>query len=86
MKRPLASEERPLERMGKKLVATRDLPAGHVLAAGDLMAKSPADAGLPPYELEFLVGRTLLRPLAFEQAVVADDVERVEQPVAAREA
>jgi 3-deoxy-D-manno-octulosonate 8-phosphate phosphatase KdsC-like HAD superfamily phosphatase len=28
VKRPLASEERPLEKMGKQLVATRDLPAG----------------------------------------------------------
>ena len=86
VKRPLASEERPLEKMGKKLVAARDLPVGHVLAPGDLVAKSPADGGLPPYELESLVGRTLVRPLAFEQAVADDDVERVDQPVAAREA
>ena len=52
VKRPLPSEDRPLQKMGKKLVAARDLPAGHVLAPGDLVAKSPADGGLPPYELE----------------------------------
>ena len=32
VKRPLPSEAKPLEKMGKKLVAARDLPAGHVLA------------------------------------------------------
>ena len=60
-KRPLPSEAKPLEKMGKKLVAARDLPAGHVLAEGDLVAKSPADQGLPPYELEGLRGHPLLR-------------------------
>ena len=41
VKRPLASEARPLEKMGKKLVATRDLPVGHVLTADDLAARVP---------------------------------------------
>jgi N-acetylneuraminate synthase/sialic acid synthase len=86
VKRPLPSEERPLEKMGKKLVATRDLPVGHVLGQGDLLAKSPADGGLPPYELDELLGRKLARPLVFEQAVAEDDLEPVEHPVAAREA
>jgi len=72
--------------MGKKLVAARELPAGHVLGPGDLEAKSPADGGLPPYELDRLLGRRLLHPLAFEQGVTLEDVELVEQPVAAREA
>ncbi len=52
VKRRLPSEERPLQKMGKKLVAARDLAAGHVLAPGDVVAKSPADGGLPPYELD----------------------------------
>jgi N-acetylneuraminate synthase/sialic acid synthase len=86
VKRPLASEERPLEKMGKKLVAARDLPMGHVLVAGDLVAKSPADGGLPPYERDGLLGRKLARPLAAEQAVAVEDVEPVAEPVAAREA
>ncbi len=85
-KRPLESEKRPLEKMGKKLVAARELPAGHVLGPGDLEAKSPADGGLRPYELDRLLGRRLLHPLAFEQDVTLEDVELVEQPVAARDA
>ena len=86
VKRRLPSEERPLEKMGKKLVTTRALPVGHVLSPGDLVAKSPADGGLQPYELDDLIGRALARPLAEEQAVVADDLEAVAQPVAARDA
>jgi sialic acid synthase len=84
VKRRLESEDRPLEKMGKKLVAARELPAGHVLAPGDVVAKSPADGGLPPYELDRLLGRRLLRPLAFEQDVTLDDVETAEEPLAAR--
>ena len=84
VKRRLPSEERPLTKMGKKLVASRDLEAGHVLTPGDLEAKSPADGGLPPYELDRLLGRRLLRPLAFEQDVTRDDVEGVGEAVAAR--
>ena len=59
VKRPLPSEEQPLRKMGKKLVAARPLAAGHVLVEGDLVAKSPADSGLPPSVLGELVGRPL---------------------------
>jgi N-acetylneuraminate synthase/sialic acid synthase len=85
VKRKLASEERPLEKMGKKLVAARELPEGHVLASGDLLAKSPADEGLPPYELDALLGGKLRRALATDEAVLAEDVEPAEQ-LAARNA
>lgn len=79
VKRRLPCEERPLQKMGKKLVAARDLPAGHLLAQGDLEAKSPADGGLPPYELDRLLGKRLRRPLAFEQDVALEDVELAEE-------
>jgi sialic acid synthase len=86
VKRRLPSEERPLQKMGKQLVAARDLAAGHVLAAGDLVAKSPADGGLPPYELGGLLGRALAKPLSAEQAIALDDLTPSGQAVAAREA
>jgi sialic acid synthase len=82
-KRPLPSEAKPLEKMGKKLVAAHDLPAGHLLAEDDLDAKSPADGGLPPYELDRLVGRRLARPLAYEENVTFEDLEPVEASLAA---
>jgi sialic acid synthase len=74
-KRPLPIEADPLEKMGKKLVAARELGQGHVLTAEDLAIKSPADGGLPPYELDRLVGRRLRRPIGFEDFVTFDDVE-----------
>jgi sialic acid synthase len=74
-KEPLPSEEKPLAKMGKKLVAARALPAGHVLGPGDLVAKSPADGGLPPYELDRLLGGRLRRSLEPDDEIGADDVE-----------
>jgi sialic acid synthase len=83
VKRPLPCEESAIRKMGKQLVAARDLPSGHVLAAGDLEAKSPADGGLPPYEVERLVGRRLRRALGEDETVAFDDLEPLEAPLAA---
>jgi len=85
-KRPLPVEADPLEKMGKKLVAARELELGHVLAAADLAIKSPADGGLPPYELDGLVGRRLRRPIAFEDFVTFDDVEPIPEHAGAHAA
>jgi sialic acid synthase len=86
VKRPLPVEAKPLEKMGKKLVAARDLEQGHVLEAGDVAIKSPADGGLPPYELERLVGRRLRRGLAYEDFVTFDDVEPLSEHAGAEAA
>jgi sialic acid synthase len=74
MKAPYESELPAATKMGKKLVAARDLPAGHVLGPGDLVAKSPGD-GIPPYALESLLGRTLSRPVATDAALTAEVLE-----------
>jgi sialic acid synthase len=57
-KRPLDSEKKPLTKMAKSVVAARALPAGHKLTAPDLALKSPG-GGLPPFEMDKLIGRTL---------------------------
>jgi sialic acid synthase len=56
------SEKAPIVKMGKSLVVARDLPSGHVLTAADIVMKSPG-GGIPPYELDSVLGRTTLRPL-----------------------
>lgn len=66
VKKTFPSELKPLHKMGKKLVAARALPAGHVLKAEDVAIKSPGD-GLPPYRLPEVVGRALTAPLAADQ-------------------
>ncbi len=69
VKAPFESELKPLGKMSKKLVAARDLPAGQVLALADVAVKSPGGGGLAPYELDSVLGRTLLRPLAEDEAL-----------------
>ncbi len=59
VKRVYDSEVAPMVKMGKKLVAARDLPAGHALRREDIAIKSPG-GGLQPYELDKVVGRVLL--------------------------
>jgi sialic acid synthase len=63
-----ASEIDPIVKMAKKLVAATDLPAGHRLEASDIAMKSPGD-GLPPYELDRIVGRTLRHPVQADGAL-----------------
>lgn len=67
------AEAKPLLKMGKKLVAARDLPAGHALTPADIAVKSPGD-GVPPYELERFIGRTLTVPLAEDQNLTFEAV------------
>jgi len=53
------SESAPALKMGKKLVAARDLPKGHTVTREDIRVKSPGD-GLPPYEIDNVIGRSTL--------------------------
>jgi len=56
------SEKAPIVKMGKSLVVARDLPSGHVIVPSDIVMKSPG-GGIPPYELDKVIGRVTLRPL-----------------------
>jgi N-acetylneuraminate synthase/sialic acid synthase len=76
-KKVYASEAGPVLKMGKKLVAARDLRAGHTLTPADIAIKSPGD-GLPPYYMEQVVGQTLLRDLRADQSITLDLVGRAE--------
>jgi sialic acid synthase len=86
VKRPLPVEAEALEKMGKKLVAARELPEGHVLAAEDIAIKSPADGGLPPYELDRTVGMRLRRSLRPDENLELADLELVDRPAEAHAA
>jgi len=69
VKQPHPNEASALAKMGKSLVAARALPAGHVLTLEDIAMKSPG-GGIPPYEIERLVGATL--PQAVEEDEMFD--------------
>jgi N-acetylneuraminate synthase/sialic acid synthase len=51
--------------MGKKLVAAKNLKAGHVLQDSDLCLKSPAD-GMSPIYYDKILGQKLLKDLPEE--------------------
>lgn len=67
------SEKAPLRKMGKMLCADRDLPAGHVLTVADIGIRSPAN-GLPPCEIDRLVGRKLRVAVTEDQPLSFDDL------------
>ena len=73
------SESDPIRKMGKMIVAAADLPAGHVVARDDLALKSPAD-GLPPYEVDSIVGRTLRHPVSGDMPLRLEDLEEQSLP------
>ena len=73
-KHPLPIEGSALTKMGKKLVAARALPAGHVMNAADIAIKSPGD-GLAPTELEVVIGRRLLHALAPDASISLEAFE-----------
>lgn len=70
-KRPFPSEQAPVHKMSKQLVAARDLPAGHVLGDDDVAARSPG-GGLTPDHQTDIVGRTLVEGLARDAAFSLD--------------
>jgi N-acetylneuraminate synthase/sialic acid synthase len=71
-KRRYDSEVGPIKKMSKKLVAARDLPAGHILRPEDITFKSPGD-GLKPYMFDNMVGRRLIKDLKVDDALRVED-------------
>jgi len=65
-KRIFESEHPALTKMGKKLVAARDLPLGHRVRPEDISIKSPG-GGVQPYEFDRLVGQRLTRAMKKDQ-------------------
>lgn len=73
-KEVLEAEKRSLYKMGKKLVAACDLKKGTVLTGAHIAIKSPND-GLPPYELENVIGRTLKANLQADENISFEVLE-----------
>ena len=57
-KKLLKSEEAPLFKMQKSIVARKNLKKGDKISLKDLDIKSPG-GGLPPYKIEDVVGKKL---------------------------
>lgn len=76
----MASELSPLRStFMKSVVAARELPAGHLLGAGDLAVRKPG-TGIPASRVHSLVGRRLARPLAQWQPLAHEDLLPSDRP------
>jgi sialic acid synthase len=67
------SEKEPLKKMGKKIVAARDIPMGVTIAESDLAYKSPGD-GLSPAHASSIFGRKSTRGISAGESLKWDDV------------
>lgn len=77
VKRRFKSEEAPLFKMAKKIVAAKDLPAGTVLTAADLTYKCPND-GIPPYRVDEFIGKELKVALKKDDNLTFEAIGAVE--------
>src|SRR5690606_32724466 len=75
VKRAYPSEVKPLYKMAKKLVATRDLPAGTVITEADVVMKTPND-GLSPLHYDELIGRQLVEPMKADESFSLENTVR----------
>jgi N-acetylneuraminate synthase/sialic acid synthase len=72
-KKVYASETASVFKLGKKLVAARDLPVGHTLTMADIAIKSPA-GGLAPYYLDQVLGQALVKELRADESITFESV------------
>lgn len=73
VKRPYASEEAPLRKLAKMIVAGRDLPVGHVLSMDDLDYRAPG-TGLAPSAADRIVGKAMVSAIVKGQPIAESDV------------
>jgi len=71
---PYESETKPLNKMVKRMVAARDLPAGHVLTFEDIDYRIPVESkitanALQPYWVDHFVGKTLKTAVPAEEII-----------------
>jgi N-acetylneuraminate synthase/sialic acid synthase len=78
VKRIYPSEQTPITKMGKKLVAVRDLPPGYTLRRADIAVKSPGD-GLQPYEMDKVIGRVTRQAMKQDQDISYELLNGTEQ-------
>jgi len=83
VKKIYESEKAPIIKMGKSLVVAKDLPAGHVIGPRDIVMKSPG-GGIPPYELDKVLGRLTLKALHEDDFLSFDVLSKPENAELAR--
>ena len=78
VKRVYETEVTPMVKMGKKLVAARDLPPGHAIRRDDIAIKSPG-GGLQPYELDKVIGRVTRQTIRADEDITFEALNGTER-------
>lgn len=78
------SEVKPLNKMTKRIVAARDLEAGHILTESDLDYRIPSEDkitpnALQPYWVDQLIGKTLKVPVWAEEVIGFQEIGESKQ-------
>jgi N-acetylneuraminate synthase/sialic acid synthase len=73
IKETYPSELAPLVKMGKKIIATKNILKGAIVLESDLAYKSPGD-GLSPAQSEAIIGHTALREIVAGEPLRLSDV------------
>lgn len=73
IKNQLPVEEKPLLKMGKKLVAALDIKQGAIIDPKHIAIKSPGD-GLPPFYFDSILGKRISKPLSKDDDFNFDDL------------
>lgn len=73
VKEAMEKEGAAIKKMGKGIYLNADFPAGHVIAADDISLKSPG-AGIPPYDWDAVIGRSLGSDLPADHALQPEDL------------
>ena len=60
--------------MQKSIVTNKKLKVGHILSKNDLEIKLPG-GGLPPYKIDFFIGKKLKKNIGLEEFVFEEDVD-----------
>ncbi|MGZ6016532.1 MAG: N-acetylneuraminate synthase family protein [Phenylobacterium sp.] len=81
---PYESETRPLNKMVKRMVAARDLPAGHVLTEMDIEHRIPVESkitanAVTPFWTDHFVGKRLVKPVPAQEVLGWEEIGETPQ-------
>lgn len=73
-KRFLSCEEKGIFKMGKGIHIAKPIPSGKVITPDDIAIKSPAE-GLPPYEIDKVIGKITIHNLSTSDTLTWEDIK-----------
>jgi N-acetylneuraminate synthase/sialic acid synthase len=73
VKKSYPSEQAPVRKMSKMIVAARRIEAGELIAPSDITFKSPCD-GLSPYQANLVIGKRCLNSILEDEPILIENL------------